>query len=216
MSAATSALVTLELPYFRARPLSGPPRGGVVLFHEGGGINPQLIRLAERLAHLGYVTAAPDFYHWIGGSGSAEMYALPRPMEPGPTERTLADINTAAAFVRAAGAEKVAMIGFCAGGRWAYRTALNSDQFQASVGFYSVGIEKELGTPRCPTLLLFGGRDEYVSPDALGKIKAHHPDAVVYPQSQHQFFNESSEKYDAAAAADAWRRVTRILSAEIG
>ena len=80
---------------------------------------------------------------------------------------------------------------------------------QCAVPFYGGGIAGRLGTPTCPTLLLFGGRDDYIPTEDIEAVRAHHPDeTVVYPDAGHGFFRDGSDSYDESAAADAWHRLT--------
>ncbi len=59
----------------------------------------------------------------------------------------------------------------------------------------------------CPLRLFFGGRDDYIPPAAIEKVRATHPDVVVYPDAEHGFMRDGSASFDAAAAADAWDRL---------
>ena len=60
--------------------------------------------------------------------------------------------------------------GFLHGGLLAYRTAVAGDGFDAAVGFYGAGISAELGEPACPTLSLFGGEDQYITPAEIEAV----------------------------------------------
>jgi carboxymethylenebutenolidase len=197
-------MADIALPYFLALPAADPPWPGVVVIHEGNGISPQLLRVCQRLAAAGYGAIAPDLFFRVGGSEAADFATLMGSIEPG---RTQADIDEAAARLRTLGAEKVGITGFCMGGRLTYHAAVWGTGFDAAVGFYGAGIADELAEPRCPTLLFFGGSDPYIPTEQIERVKARHPDTIVYPRAGHGFFRDGSENYDEAAAADAGKRL---------
>ena len=100
------------------------------------------------------------------------------------------------------------------GGWFTYRAALWADTLgiSAAVPFYGGGIARELGEPKCPTLLFFGGRDEYISADDIAKVREHHGDAVVvYPEAEHGFMRDGSPNHDEPSATDAWNRMLKFF-----
>ncbi|MGE0879833.1 MAG: dienelactone hydrolase family protein [Acidimicrobiia bacterium] len=202
----------LEIPYFLAKP-AGTPRGGVVVIHEGGGMSTQLLRISERIAREGYVVVAPDLFFRVGGPEAADFATLMGSMAD---DQTLRDIQFAADVARAHGAAKVGVTGFCMGGRLTYLSAIRGIGFSAAVGFYGGGIAKILGTPTCPTLLMFGGDDPWIKPAEIEAVAAHHPETVVYPTATHGFMRDKSESYSEEAATDAWRRLTAFFAEHIG
>lgn len=201
-------MADIALPYFLSLPAAPAPWPGVVVIHEGGGMSPQLLRVCQRLAGAGYAAIAPDLFFRAGGSEAADYSVLMGSMERG---QTLRDISDAAATLRGLGATKVGVTGFCLGGSLTYRTAVNADGFDAAVSFYGAGIHRELGDPKCPALLFFGGKDQYITPEEIAQVAAHHPETIVYPEADHGFFRDRSPSYDEAAAADAWRRLTAFF-----
>jgi carboxymethylenebutenolidase len=86
----------------------------------------------------------------------------------------------------------------------------------ASVSFYGQ-VDKELGELRCPTILLFGGQDEYISRDRVAAVEAFHPGLVhVYEGNGHAFMRDKDEaSYDADTAADAWGRMLAHFGAHL-
>ena len=205
-------MVDISLPYFTARPASGGTVPGIVIAHEGNGISPQLLRLAQRLAAHGYATIAPDLFFRAGGTEAGDFATLMGSLD---RERTQADLRQAAQLLRDQGSPVVGMTGFCMGGLLTYRAAL-SGGFDAAVGFYGAGIGRELGTPVCSTLLLFGGTDEYIPTSEIDAVVAHHADTVVYPDAGHGFMRDGSANFDESAAADAWRRLLAFFGAHLG
>lgn len=200
----------LPLPRFVAEPAGPPPWPGVLVIHEGPGISPQLLRLCERLAAAGYAALAPDLYFRVGGTLAAEYGTLMGSLTPAQLHR---DLATAVGDLRALGADPVGVTGFCFGGTITYRAALDDLGLAAAAPFYGGAIARELGEPNCPILCFFGGRDEYIPPDAIATVEAHHPgQVVVYPEAEHGFMRDGSSTYDEAAATDAWGRLLAFLA----
>jgi carboxymethylenebutenolidase len=202
----------IALPYFLALPEHPGPWPGIVVIHEGGGISPQLLRVCQRLAAEGYATIAPDLFFRSGGSDAADFATLMGALVP---EEALADLKSAADTIRGLGAERIGVTGFCMGGRFTWSTALHTDGFSAAVGFYGSGIASELGVPKCPTLLFFGGQDPYIPMDEIELVAAHHPDTVVYPEADHGFMLDRSESYHERSANDAWARTLDFFGAHL-
>ncbi|MCU1485804.1 MAG: carboxymethylenebutenolidase [Actinomycetia bacterium] len=190
----------IALPYFLSLPATPGPWPGVVVIHEGNGMSPQLLRVCQRLAAEGYAAIAPDLFFRVGGSGGADIPTMMGAVQD-------ADIEEAASILRAAGAEKLGITGFCMGGQWSWHMATTSDTFSAAAGFYGARISTELHEPNCPTLLFFGDTDEYVPMTEIEKVRAFHPETFVYEGAQHGFMRDGSENYHEAAATDAWSRV---------
>jgi carboxymethylenebutenolidase len=201
----------IALPYFLAAPAAGPSASGVVVIHEGNGISPQLLRFCQRLAREGYTVVAPDLYFRSGGSESADAMTLYRELD---VEQAQRDINEAADLLRQRGAQKVGVTGFCMGGRLTYRSAV-SGGFDAAVGFYGSGIASELGEPTCPTLLIFGGSDEWIPASDIATVAAHHEATTVYPEAGHGFMRDGSPDLVPAAADDAWDKLLAHFRANL-
>ena len=199
----------VAVPYFLARPSAEPPWPGVVVCLEGYGMDQWLLRVCERLATEGYAAIAPDMFARFGGSnrdvGPKHFMAL----KP---EEAVADITECVAELKRMGATKVGVTGFCFGGRNTYLAATQGAPVDAAAGFYGAQISKVLAEPSCPLLLLFGGTDEYIPPDEIAAVEAHHEGhVVVYPEAGHGFMHEGNEP-DAAAANDAWPKLLAFFN----
>jgi carboxymethylenebutenolidase len=203
----------ISLPYFTAHPDGDDRASGIVVIHEGGGMSPQLLRFCERLAHEGYRVVAPDLFFRAGGPAASDFSTLIGSLDG---QKTQSDLDSMATFLRREGARKVGVTGFCMGGRWTWRSAVSGAGFDAAVAFYGAGIAEDLGHPKIPTLLFFGGRDEYVPPSDIEVVKAHHQDTVVYPEAGHGFMRDGSESYHEEAAADAWPRLLKFFDEHLG
>jgi carboxymethylenebutenolidase len=205
-------MAEIALPYFVSLPAAEPPFPGVVVVQEGTGMTAQLLRVCERLAAEGYATIAPDLFFRTGGPAGADIRTMMGGLS---VEQTSADIEAAAERLRAMGAEKLGITGFCNGGYWSWHMATTSTTFSAAAGFYGAGIERELHEPNCPTTLFFGTDDEWIPTDTIEQVRAAHPDTVVYEGAQHGFMRDGSENFHETAAADAWQRTLTLFSAHL-
>jgi carboxymethylenebutenolidase len=208
-------LPDIRPPFFLALPAAPPPWPGVVVIHEGGGISAQLLRFTERLAAEGYAACAPDVFFRTGGPEAADFMTMIGAVTP---EQLRADLAVAIGRLRDAGATSIGVTGFCMGGLFTYRAALWARELgvAAAVGFYGGGIARELGDPACPTLLFFGGRDEYIPTADIDAVLAHHDDAViVYDDAEHGFMRDGSANYHEQHASDAWKRMLDFFAEQL-
>jgi carboxymethylenebutenolidase len=211
MRGRVSRMTDLTLPAFSVAPAAAAdpsvPGPGVIVVHEGNGMSAQLLRFAERLAREGYRVIAPDFFARSDGVDPNDFGAIVGSITP---ENLQADFAAAADTLRASGATAIGVTGFCMGGWFTYRAAKWADTLgiSAAVPFYGGGIARELGEPQCPTLLFFGGRDDYISTADIEAVTQHHGDSViVYPEAEHGFMRDGSPNYDEPSATDAWKRL---------
>jgi carboxymethylenebutenolidase len=199
----------LALPYFLSRPATGAATSGVVVIHEANGITAQVLRFCQRVADHGYMVVAPDLYFRAGGTESAPYSDLVATLVDA---NVSADLIDAADILRAQGATKVGTIGFCMGGRLAYRMAVTSTDFDAAAIFYGTGIPSEFGEPRRPIQLFFGSEDRSVGEDELQQVASRHPrETHIYAGARHGFMRDGSDFYDPDSAQDAWQRLLTFL-----
>ncbi|HEY2416994.1 MAG TPA: dienelactone hydrolase family protein [Steroidobacteraceae bacterium] len=200
---------------------AGKARGGVVVVQEIFGLTPHIRAIADGYAQLGYLAVAPALFDRVA-RGIVLGYSPPE-VEQGlgyrkqiPSAKAVLDIAAAAAICRHAG--KVAVIGFCWGGRLAWAAACEVP-LGAAVCYYGGGIVDELPkTPKCPTLLHFGERDKSIPLSDVERIRAAYPAGVyhLYPAG-HAFSNdERPQNYDAEASRLAGERTAAFLAQHIG
>ena len=188
-------------------------RPGVVVIHENRGLNPYIEDVARRLAVAGYVAFAPDALTPVGGYPGDEDKAreLFGKLDAG---RRTEDMLAAAAFVKARKdvTKKIGAVGFCFGGGVCNMFASKLPWLAAAVPFYGQGVTAdEAKTIKAALQLHFASTDERVNagwPDYEAALKknrvryqAHH-----YKDTQHGFHNDTTPRYDEAAAKLAWTR----------
>src|SRR4051812_42422649 len=130
-------MTDIAVPYFFARPAAAPPWPGVVVVPEGNGMSPQLLRVCQRLAGAGYAVAAPEIFWRLGGSDPARSLQELGTMR---MRDLVQDVSDCVDVLRAAGASKVGVTGFCLGGRVSYAAATSpSVAIDAAAPFYGAG-----------------------------------------------------------------------------
>lgn len=205
-------MTEIAVPYFTASPRAASS-AGVLLFMEGNGMSPQLLRVAQRLAREGYHVIAPDVFHRFGGSDPERSMAeghIGRLTD----DEALADMRECIGELRDRGCTRIGATGFCMGGRLSYLAA-SRGLVDCAAPFYGVQMSA-LAAPTCPLAISMGALDEYVpAADLEALVTRHGDDIVVYDGADHGFFRDGSPAYHAEAAADAWRRVTALFAAHL-
>ncbi|WP_374299945.1 YghX family hydrolase [Paracoccus sp. (in: a-proteobacteria)] len=187
--------------------------GGVVVVHENRGLNPYIEDVARRVAKAGFVALAPDGLTSKGGyPGNDEKgRELQREVDPA---KLMNDFFAAVEFLMASDMTtgKVAVTGFCYGGGVSNAAAVAYPELAAAVPFYGRQAPVEdVPKIKAPLLLHFAETDENVNkgwPAYEAALKKHGKtyEAHVYPGTNHGFHNDSTPRYDEAAARLAWDR----------
>ena len=204
--------LALTLPAFTVAPAADADRRGpgIIVVHEGNGMSPQLLRVCQRFAAQGYAVGAPDVFWRFGGSNPE---ARDNPFGRLRHADGLADCVDVAGRLRAMGATKVGITGFCMGGGYAYMGATGDTGFDAAVAFYGGGIAQHLGAARTPLLCFFGGNDEWIPRADIAKVEAAHSgQVIVYEDAEHGFMRDGSASYHETAAPDAWQRTLAFFA----
>lgn len=193
-----------------------PARGGIVLLHAVYGLSNHMGDVCDQFASRGYAAIAPALFDRIGrnivhpftaegaAAGNVSYKALSR-------AQILPDVSACEAALRPSG--RVAISGFCTGGTWAWVGA-SELAFDAQVNFYGSHVPAHLTlVPRCPTVMHYGDSDQFVPIDDIKRIRAAHPEVLVYvyPGGKHAFFNPEQQSYEAAHAALAFERSIEFL-----
>jgi carboxymethylenebutenolidase len=185
----------------------------VLVVHENRGLNPHIEDIARRLALAGFIAYAPDALAPVGGYPGDEDKAreLFKTLDPAKTRE---DFVAAAATLQALpeGNGKVGVVGFCWGGGVANLLATRVPTLAAAVPFYgNAPATADVPRIKAPLLLHFAATDERINaawPDYEAALKAAGVpyEAYVYPGTQHGFNNNTTPRYDEAAAKLAWGR----------
>lgn len=186
---------------------------GVVVVHENRGLNPYIEDVARRLAKAGYLALAPDGLSSVGGyPGNDEKgKALQQKVNP---EQLMNDFFAAIDWLEKhpTATGKVGITGFCYGGGVANAAAVAHPALTAAVPFYGRQPKAEdVVRIKAPLLLHYAELDTAINegwPAYEQALKAAGKtyEAYVYPGVNHGFHNDSTPRYDEAAANLAWER----------
>jgi carboxymethylenebutenolidase len=194
----------------------------ILVVHENRGLNPHIEDVTRRLALEGFIAFAPDALHPLGGYPGDEDKARA-------LFQTLDQARSRADFVAAAGAlrthaqstGKVGVVGFCWGGAMANYLATVMPDLAAAVPFYgSQPKADDVAKIRAPLLIHDAGKDErilagwpaYEAALKANKVQYQH---FVYEGAEHGFNNDTTPRYDEAAAKLAWSRTVGFFKAKL-
>lgn len=186
---------------------------GIVVVHENRGLNPYIEDVARRVAKAGFVALAPDGLSSVGGypGNDDKGRELQQKVDP---QKLMNDFFAAIEFVRASDltTDKVGITGFCYGGGVCNAASVAYPELAAAVPFYGRQAKPEdVGRIKAPLLFHFAETDPNVNGtwpayEAALKAAGIKYEAYIYPGTNHGFHNDSTPRYDEAAAKQAWDR----------
>ena len=185
----------------------------IVVVHENRGLNPYIEDVARRVAKAGFIALAPDGLSSVGGYPGNDVRGRELQAQVDP-EKLMNDFFAAIEYLRASplGTGKVGITGFCYGGGVSNAAAVAYPELDAAVPFYGRQAKPEdVVKIKAPLLLHFAEKDDNVNAtwpayEAALKAAGKTYEAYVYPGTNHGFHNDSTPRYDEAAAALAWDR----------
>lgn len=211
-----------ELAAYMARPKGDAKCPAVIVVHENRGLNPHIKDIARRLALEGFAAYAVDLLSVVGGTPADEDKARDEIAKLDPTETAQRVATAVRVFGQAPGGNgKAGAIGFCWGGGMVNRVAVLSPDLKAAVAYYGVQPRAaDVPKIKAPLLLHYAGLDARVNagiPAFETALKANHKtyEIFVYPNVNHAFNNDTSNRYDKAAADLAWSRTVAFLKREL-
>jgi carboxymethylenebutenolidase len=226
-----------SLPAYLARPATDPASAGVIVAHELFGVNPDIRGVADDLAGAGFLTIAPEFYHrdaapgrWLerDDAGRQEGFGYLNRLRRG---QALADVAAGLRWLRSEpGIQRVAVVGFSAGGHLGYLAACRLPVARTAVlyGGWLPGTDIPMSQPT-PTLdltpgitgrllYLVGEDDALINAGQREQIRAALASAgvdhelVSYPGVGHAFFWPGTPAFSRESRDDAWRRMVELLA----
>jgi carboxymethylenebutenolidase len=194
----------------------------VLVVHENRGLNPHIADVARRLALEGFLTLAPDALSPLGGYPGDEDKAR-EAFAKLDQAKTREDFVAAAHFLEKHpnSTGKVGVVGFCYGGGVAGMLATRIPHLAAAVPFYGLPPKSEdVAHIRAPLLIHYAEHDERINagiPAFEQALKASNVkyQLYTYPGTQHGFNNDTTPRYDAAAATLAWRRTVDFFKTHL-
>jgi carboxymethylenebutenolidase len=201
----------------------GPDRQpGVLVIHENRGLNPHIEDIARRLALEGYLAFAPDALTPLGGYPGNEDAAREL-FQRLDREKLVEDFVAAFEFLKALPecTDKVGAVGFCFGGGMVNQLAVRLPELGAGVAFYGSQVPAErVPSIEAPLLLHYAGIDERINAgwpayETALKTNGVAYEAYVYDGANHGFNNDTTPRFDAAAAELAWRRTLDFFTTHL-
>ena len=195
---------------------------GVVVIHENRGLNPYIEDVARRLAVENYVAFAPDALAPVGGYPGDEEKAR-QLFASLDQKKMMEDLHAAVPFLksRAECNGSIGAVGFCFGGGVANGMAVRFPDLGAAVPFYGrQPSAADTAKIKAPLLIHYAGEDAGINAgwpaweEALKKDKVRYT-AYIYPGAQHGFHNDTTPRYDEAAAKLAWSRTLAFFDANL-
>jgi len=196
--------------------------GGIVVVHENRGLNPYIEDVARRAALAGFITLAPDALTPLGGYPGNDDQGREMQSKRDRNE-ILEDFIAAYEYLKVLPDcnGKIGVVGFCFGGWVANMMAVRISDLSASVPFYGgQPSADDVQKIKAPLLLQYAGLDTRVNEGwpayekALKEQKKEYT-VYIYPDVNHGFHNDTTPRYDKAAAELAWQRTIDFFNAKL-
>jgi carboxymethylenebutenolidase len=190
----------------------------VVVVHENRGLNPYIEDVARRLAKAGFVAIAPDGLTSVGGYPGNDDAGRDLQAKVDPV-KLMNDFFAAIDFMKTheASTGKVGITGFCYGGGVANAAAVAFPDLGGAVPFYGRQPDAaDVPKIKAPLLIHYAALDERVNEgwpayEAALKEADTQYEAFIYEGVNHGFHNDSTPRYDEAAAELAWTRTVEFF-----
>jgi carboxymethylenebutenolidase len=218
-----------EIPAYRAMPAEGGPFATVVVIQEIFGVHEHIKDICRRLAKTGYFAVAPALYARQGDVSTMTdiQEILQKVVSKVPDAEVASDVDATVAWAhkqKQANTRKLAVTGFCWGGRQTWLYAIHNPHLKAAVAWYGpvAGNTDPLHPKRVldlvpdlkvPVLGLYGAADQGIAVADVEKLrdeaKQLHKkvEIVIYPDTPHGFNADYRPSYRAEQAKDGWQRM---------
>jgi carboxymethylenebutenolidase len=220
-----------KMPAYRSAPAGKSDLPVVLVISEIFGVHEYIADVTRRLAQAGYMAIAPELFVRQGDPNEyGELAKLQSEIiAKVPDAQVMADLDATVAWASRNGgnAQKLAITGFCWGGRITWLYAAHQPQLKAGVAWYGRLVGNTTAqTPahplalasqlKAPVLGLYGAADTGIPLDTVEKMKAalalgpgaaKSSEFVVYPEAPHAFHADYRPSYRKAAADDGWQKM---------
>jgi carboxymethylenebutenolidase len=217
------------IPGYRAYPAKGRGFPIVLVVQEIFGVHEHIKDLCRRLAHSGYCAVAPELFARQGDvSNMTDVQEIvTKVVSKVPDAQVMSDLDSSANWAAKTShgdIARIAITGFCWGGRIVWLYASYNPKLKAGAAWYGrlEGDKNELtprnpldlaGAFRAPVIGFYGGMDTGIPLESIEKMRASlkvvgDPSQInVYPEAQHGFNADYRPSYDKEAAQDAWKKM---------
>jgi len=218
-----------QIPAYRAMPDHGKSFPVVLVVQEIFGVHEHIKDLCRRLAKDGYFAVAPELYARQGDVSKLTNIndIINNVVSKVPDAQVMSDLDATVKYAAGTGktdSKRLAITGFCWGGRIVWLYSAHNPNLNAGVAWYGrlVGKPTDL-TPKhpidlvpqmkAPVLGLYGAKDTGIPQDTIEQMRAalkqagNRSEIIVYPNAGHGFNADYRPGYDKEAATDGWRRL---------
>ncbi|WP_254510305.1 dienelactone hydrolase family protein [Anatilimnocola floriformis] len=217
-----------EMPAYRAMPAKGENFPVVLVVQEIFGVHEHIKDICRRFAKLGYLAIAPELYARQGDvSKLTDFQEILKIVRTVPDSQVMSDLDATVAWAKKSGkgnTDKLAVTGFCWGGRIVWLYSAHNKNLKAGVAWYGriVGDKSDLQPKypldivadlNAPVLGLYGGDDMGIPNDTVEKMQAALKEAKkpseihLYPKTPHGFHADYRPSYRKEEAEDGWKRL---------
>jgi carboxymethylenebutenolidase len=217
-----------EIPAYRALPEGAGPFPVVLVVQEIFGVHEHIKDICRRFAKLGYLAVAPELYARQGSvAGLTDFKEIFKVVTKVPDTQVMSDLDAAVAWAKATGkadTAKLAITGFCWGGRIVWLYSAHNANLKAGVAWYGrLKSDKDELHPKhpidvvaslhAPVLGLYGEADTGIPVASVKEMQAALKEAnkpseiVLYPNTPHAFYADYRPSYRKEAADDGWKRL---------
>jgi carboxymethylenebutenolidase len=201
-------------------------KGGILVIHENKGLTDWVRSVAGRFAGIGYSALAIDL---LSGQGGTAKFTDPAEATAAlgkiPPQEFVANLKSGVGeLARRVPGKKLAVVGFCMGGGLTWQLlAAGAGDLAAAMPFYGPAPDNPnfQNSKNVAVLAFYGEQDQRVNATepvvrtALEQAGMVHQ-LITEPNANHAFFNDTGDRYNAAAADDAWRRVQDWMTQYVG
>ena len=194
----------------------------IVVIHENRGLNPYIEDVARRLAILNFVAFAPDALTPVGGYPGDEDKAREIFAKLDPAKRT-EDLMAAVTYMktRPETTGRIGAVGFCFGGGIVNAMAVRFPDLAGGVPYYGTQpAAADVPKIKAPLLIHYASDDPRINdgwPAYETALKANNVryEMHMYPKTQHGFHNDTTPRYDEAAAKLSWQRTVDFFNKNV-
>ena len=202
---------------YTARPAGAGPFPAVLVCHENRGLNEHIRDVARRFAKAGYVGLALDMLSRQGGTDAAGGAAnAPGLLSNIPPQQFVDDFKAGLLYLQSltyVAPDRIGMTGFCFGGGVTWRCATQISELKAAVPFYGPNPPlADVPNIRAAVLAIYAEQDRRINAgiDAIETAMQENDKTfrkIIYPNANHAFHNDTSSRYHAESAKDAWQQM---------
>ncbi len=218
-----------QVPAYRAMPSQGGPFPTVLVIQEIFGVHEHIKDICRRFAKLGYYAIAPEMYARQGDVSQLNDFpSIIKIVPQVPDAQVMSDLDAAVAYAKSTGkadTAKLAVTGFCWGGRIVWLYSAHNPGLKAGVAWYGRLVEGQhndlqpkypidlVGQLKAPVLGLYGAADSGIPVPTVEKMNAalkaagKPSEIVLYPDTPHGFHADYRESYREEQAKDGWKKL---------